>query len=63
MLVPRGTCKRSAAALTIAAGRLNAAKRQKGSESQPVTINTLELSYPIVINEDAQRESLLTSLR
>jgi hypothetical protein len=61
MPVPRGTRKRPAAALAIAAGRLNAAKRQKVSESQPITIDTSQPSYPIVIDEDAQRESLPTS--
>jgi hypothetical protein len=64
MPVPRGTCKRPAAALAITgAGRPNAAKRQKGGESQPITIDTSQLSHPIVIDEDAQRESLPTSPR
>jgi hypothetical protein len=61
MPVPIGTRKRPAAALAIAAGRPNAAKRQKGNESQPITIDTSQPSHPIVIDEDAQRESLPTS--
>jgi hypothetical protein len=63
MIVPRSTRKRPDAALAIAAGRLNAAKRQKGSKSQPITIDTSQLSYPIVIDVDTQRKSLLTSPR
>jgi hypothetical protein len=63
MPVPRGTRERPATALAIAASRPNAAKRQKGSESQPITINAPQPSQTIVIDEDTQRESPPTSPR
>ncbi|KAA8615967.1 hypothetical protein PtrV1_11367 [Pyrenophora tritici-repentis] len=57
---PRHPRKRPAAAPVAAAGR---SKRQKGSKSQPITIEASQPSHPFVIDEDTQRETPPTSPR
>jgi hypothetical protein len=61
---PKKSNKRLVSARNVATGLANATKRQKldkGSELQPIAIDALQPSLPIVIDEDTQRETPPTS--
>jgi hypothetical protein len=66
MTGPKKSNKRLVSARNVAAGRANATKRQKldkSSELQPITIDDSQPSLPIIIDEDTQHETPLTSPR